>query len=197
MEAGCRDHAESGQDGGDGRSDGEAGNRQIRWRVEERTKKADPAVNGPAVAIQKPKPKGGERVEIGGGDERCDQARVDEEPVPLRSCMAMLKGWMFGSFHGRPREKQGNESKKLGARGGEREREPLPEPKKEVGSRGREGRITGERPKGAGKEYGRQRRDGEVGVEVSGGRAGECRYWAWRRRWWSRKRLQESQSREA
>jgi hypothetical protein len=52
--------------------------RQIRWRVEERTKKADPA-----VAIQKPKPKGGERVEIGGGNERCDQARVDEEPVPL------------------------------------------------------------------------------------------------------------------
>ena len=83
MEAGCRDHAESGQDGGDGRSDGEAGNRQIRWRVEERTKKADPAVNDPAVAIQKPKQKGGERVEIRGGDERCDQARVDEEPVPL------------------------------------------------------------------------------------------------------------------
>ena len=33
---------------------------------------------------------------------------------PYRSCMAMLKGWTFGSSDGRPREKQGNESRKLG-----------------------------------------------------------------------------------
>ncbi len=33
---------------------------------------------------------------------------------PYRSCMAMLKGWTFGSTDGRPRGKQGNESRKLG-----------------------------------------------------------------------------------
>ena len=61
---------------------------------------------------------------------------------------------------------------------------PPPKPKKEVGSGGRGGRITrGEAERSRQRNW--ERRDGEVGevgVEESGRRAGECRYWARRPR---------------
>ena len=40
----------AGRDGSSGRSDGGAGNRRTRWRVEKRTKNIDPAVHDPPVA---------------------------------------------------------------------------------------------------------------------------------------------------
>ena len=53
------------------------------WRVEERTKKTDPAVDNPAVAVPKLKAEGNERVEVSSGDERLERARVGEEAVPV------------------------------------------------------------------------------------------------------------------
>ncbi len=46
------------------------GGEKIGWRVEERTQKADPAVNNPPVAVPKPKPEGNKGVKVGSGDER-------------------------------------------------------------------------------------------------------------------------------
>ena len=53
------------------------------WRVEERPKKTDPAVDNPAVTVPKLKSKGNERVEVGGCDERLGRARISEETVPV------------------------------------------------------------------------------------------------------------------
>ncbi len=53
------------------------------WRVEERPKKTDPAVDNPAVAVPKLKSKGNKRVEVGGGDKRLGRARIGEETVPV------------------------------------------------------------------------------------------------------------------
>ena len=53
------------------------------WRVEERTKKTNPAVHYPAVAVPKLKSEGNERAEVSSGDERLGQARVGEETVPV------------------------------------------------------------------------------------------------------------------
>ncbi len=61
-----------------------AGDREARWRFEEWTKKFNPAVDNPTVAVSKPKPKGDEGVKVGRGDEHLRRARVgDEEPVPF------------------------------------------------------------------------------------------------------------------
>ena len=48
-----------------------------------RTKKTDPAVDNPAVAVPKLKSKGNKRVEVGSGDKRLGRARVGEETVPV------------------------------------------------------------------------------------------------------------------
>jgi hypothetical protein len=94
--------------------------------------------------------------------------------------MAMLKGWTFGSSDGRPRGKQGKESRKLGGR-----EEGEPPEAEEGGGKPREGgrNTRGEAEKSRQGSW--DRRDGEVGevgVEESGLRAGECRYWARRPR---------------
>ena len=64
-----------------------AGGREARWRVEEWTKKFNPAVdNNPTVAVSKPKPKpkGNEGVKVGRGDEHLGRVRVGGmEPVPF------------------------------------------------------------------------------------------------------------------
>ena len=88
-----------------------AGGWEARWRFKEWTKKFNPAVDNPTVAVPKPKPKGKEGVKVGRGDEHLGRVRVGEELVP-----SMLKGWTFGSSDGRPRGKQGKESRKLGGR---------------------------------------------------------------------------------
>ncbi len=71
---------------------------------------------------------------------------------PYRSCMAMLKGWTSGSSDGRPRGKQGNESRKLG---GPEEGEPHRSRRRRWEAPGGGAESLGERPKGAGKETGR------------------------------------------
>jgi hypothetical protein len=59
-----------------------AGSRKTGWRVEERTKKLDPANNNPSRP--KPKPKGNDEVvKVGGGDEHLGRARIGEKPVPV------------------------------------------------------------------------------------------------------------------
>ena len=55
----------AGQNGSSGRSDGGAGNRQTKWRVEERTKKVGPAVDDPPVVVPKKKSKCNEGREVG------------------------------------------------------------------------------------------------------------------------------------
>ncbi len=60
-----------------------AGGCEARWRVKEWTKKFNPVVDNPMVAVPKPKPKGNEGVKVGGGDEHLGRVRVGEEPVPF------------------------------------------------------------------------------------------------------------------
>ncbi len=60
-----------------------AGGWEAGWRVKELTKKYNPAVDNPAVAVPKPKPKGNEGVKVRRGGEHLERARVDEEPVPF------------------------------------------------------------------------------------------------------------------
>ena len=87
------------------------------WRVEERTKKTDPAVGNPAVAIPKLKTEGNERVEVSSGDERLGQVRVGEETVPvLHSHVERLN---VGEFRRETEVKTGKcEQKVERARGG-------------------------------------------------------------------------------
>ena len=87
------------------------------WRVEERTKKTDPAVDNPAVAISKLKTEGNERVEVSSGDERLGQVRVGEETVPvLHSHVERLN---VGEFQRETEIKTGKCEQKVGrARGG-------------------------------------------------------------------------------
>jgi hypothetical protein len=53
------------------------------WRVEQWTKKFNPAVDNPTITVLKPKPKGNEEVKVGRGDEHLGRARVGKELVPL------------------------------------------------------------------------------------------------------------------
>ncbi len=96
---------------------------------------------------------------------------------PYRSCIAMmLKGWTFESSDGRPRGKQGKESRKLGGR-----EEGEPPEAEEGGGKPREGgrNTRGEAEKSRQGNWDRWDGNvGEVGVEESGLRAEECRYWA-------------------
>jgi hypothetical protein len=62
---------------------GMAGGWEARWRVKEWTKKFNPAVEDPTVAVPKPKPKGNEGVKVGRDDEHLGRVRVGEEPVPF------------------------------------------------------------------------------------------------------------------
>jgi hypothetical protein len=62
---------------------GMAGGWGARWRVKEWTKKFNPAVDNPTVAVPKPKPKGNEGVKVGRGDEHLGRERVGEELVPF------------------------------------------------------------------------------------------------------------------
>ena len=76
----------------------------------ERSKKTDPAVDNPVVAVSKLKSRGNKRVEVSNVDERLELVRR-----PCRSCMAILKDWTLESFEGTPRWKQqGDASRKLG-----------------------------------------------------------------------------------
>ena len=135
-----------------------AGGCEARWRVKEWTKKFNPAVDNPTVAVPKPKPKGNEGVKV----RRSDEGRPG---VPMGDHEGS-RGMKAGSWEGRRRES------------------PPRKPKKEVGSTGRGGRITrGEAERSRQRNW--ERRDGEVGglgVEECRRRAGERRYWARRPR---------------
>ena len=67
----------------------------------ERSKKTDPAVDNPVVAVSKLKSRGNKRVEVSNVVERLELVRR-----PCRSCMVILKGWTLESFEGTPRWKQ-------------------------------------------------------------------------------------------
>ena len=129
-----------------------AGGCEARWRVKEWTKELNPAVDNPTVAVPKPKPKptGNEGVKVGGGDEHLGRVRVSEEPVPFLH--GHVEGLDVREFRWETTREAGEREQEVGRAGGGR---ATPKPKKEVGSRGRGDRITGERPKGAGKETGR------------------------------------------
>ena len=89
------------------------------------------------VAVPKPKPKGNEGVKVGGGDEHLGRVRVGEEPVPFLH--GHLEGLDVREFRWETTREAGEREQKVGRAG--RRRAP-PKPKKEVGSRGREGRNT-------------------------------------------------------
>ena len=57
---------------------GVARGREARWRVEEWTKKFNPAVDNPTVAVPKLKPKGNEGVKVERGDENLGRARAGD-----------------------------------------------------------------------------------------------------------------------
>jgi hypothetical protein len=71
--------------------------------------------------------------------------------------MAILKGWTFGSSDGRPRGKQGKESRKLGGR---EDGEPPRSRRRRWEAAGGRAETLGEKPKKAGKETGIYRRGG-------------------------------------
>ena len=60
-----------------------AGGEKIGWRVEERTKKVDPAANNPPIAVPKRKSEGNEGVKVRSGGECIGRVRVGEEPVTI------------------------------------------------------------------------------------------------------------------
>jgi hypothetical protein len=124
-----------------------AGGWEAGWRVKEWTKKFNPAVDNPTVAVPKPKPRGNEGVKVRRGDEHLGRARVDKEPVPF------LHGHVEGLDVREYRWETTREA--AGSWEGRRRKSPPPKPKKEVGSSGRGAESLGDRPKGAGKETGK------------------------------------------
>ena len=95
-----------------------AGGWEAGWRVKEGTKKFNPAVDNPTVAVPKPKPKGNEGVKVRRGNEHLRRARVDEEPVPfLHGHVERLD---VGEFRGETEMKAGESEQKVGRARGRR-----------------------------------------------------------------------------
>ena len=91
---------------------------RIGWRVEERPKKTDPAVDNPAVVVPKLKSKGNKGVEVGSGDKRLGRARIGEETVPfLHGHVERLD---VGEFRGETEMKAGESEQKVGRARGRR-----------------------------------------------------------------------------
>jgi hypothetical protein len=88
------------------------------WRVEERPKETDPAVDNPAVAVPKLKSKGNKKVEVGGGDKRLGRARIGEETVPVLH--GHVKRLDVGEFRGETEMKAGESEQKVGRARGRR-----------------------------------------------------------------------------
>ena len=85
---------------------------RIGWRVEERPKKTDPAVDNPAVAVPKLKSKGNKGVEVGSGDKRLGRAGIGEETVPVLH--GHVKRLDVGEFRGETEMKAGESEQKVG-----------------------------------------------------------------------------------
>ena len=125
------------------------------WKVEERPKKTDPAVDNPAVAVPKLKSKGNKRVEVGGGDKRLGRARIGEETVPVLH--GHVERLDVGEFRGETEMKAGESEQKVGrARG----RRTSAQPKGRIESAWRTEWCAGGRKS-------RQRQGGEVAIAVT------------------------------
>ena len=92
-----------------------AGGYEARWRVKEWTKKFNPAVDNPTVAVPKPKPKGNEGAEVGGGDKHLGRVRVGEEPVPFLHKVGR-SGVPMGDHEGSREKRAGLEGREGGRR---------------------------------------------------------------------------------
>ena len=99
-----------------------AGGYEARWRVKEWTKKFNPAVDNPTVAVPKPKPKpkpkGNEGAEVGGGDKHLGRVRVGEEPVPFLH--GHVEGLDVREFRWETTREAGEREQEVGRAGGGR-----------------------------------------------------------------------------
>ena len=130
------------------------------WRVEEWTKKVDPAVNNPPIAVPKPKSEGNEGVKVGSGGECIGRMRDGEEPVPI------LHGQVEGlDVEGQDENREGKQEvgRAGGSEGGRAPGPPPPpKPEKEVRDISGRGSTVGGEANQSGKGYWKQDREGIV-----------------------------------